>query len=626
MTILQAGARRLADAEPPARTGEADVELVGVTKAFGGSAAVDDVSLAIRPGEFFSLLGPSGCGKTTTLRMIGGFEQPSRGEIRIKGAPMAGLPPNRRPTNMVFQQLALFPHLSVFENIAFGLRVARVAAPEVRRRVDGAVSLVSLEGYESRLASQLSGGQQQRVALARALVNEPSVLLLDEPFAALDLKLRTQMQRELKAIQQRLKTTFVFVTHDQGEAFGMSDRVALLNRGRIEQLGQPRDLYDRPLTPFAATFVGETNLFDAKVVRREGAQALAQADGLSFVVPAGDLQPGDRAVLSLRPERIDLVAPGTQGAVPATVAAVIFQGHVARLTLKSRGGSRSRRCRPQSRRGGGVRHRRSGGGRLAAGRRGGAAAMMAVPISAAPAVRWLLLPAALLLIFAFALPLALFFAQAFHAYSNGKVGADWTLATLNAFLTDPFHLETLYNSFYLAAIVTIICLLIAYPIALVMIRRRGTVLFTFLGIVIFSPVLVSIIVRAYGWQLLLANNGVVNSILLELGLVDRPVRLMFNWLGVIVSMVHVELPFMLFPLLTVLMQLPRGLVEAGHDLGATEFQVWRRIVLPLSLPGVLAGCQVVFSTAISAFASPTVLGGGRVRVMPVTIYQSVVGL
>ena len=246
--------------------------------------------------------------------------------------------------------------------------------------------------------------------------------------------------------------------------------------------------------------------------------------------------------------------------------------------------------------------------------------------SAAPAVRWLLLPAALLLIFAFALPLALFFAQAFHAYSNGKVGADWTLATLNAFLTDPFHLETLYNSFYLAAIVTIICLLIAYPIALVMIRRRGTVLFTFLGIVIFSPVLVSIIVRAYGWQLLLANNGVVNSILLELGLVDRPVRLMFNWLGVIVSMVHVELPFMLFPLLTVLMQLPRGLVEAGHDLGATEFQVWRRIVLPLSLPGVLAGCQVVFSTAISAFASPTVLGGGRVRVMPVTIYQSVVGL
>lgn len=252
--------------------------------------------------------------------------------------------------------------------------------------------------------------------------------------------------------------------------------------------------------------------------------------------------------------------------------------------------------------------------------------MIAVPISAAPAVRWLLLPAALLLIFAFALPLALFFAQAFHAYSNGKVGADWTLATLNAFLTDPFHLETLYNSFYLAAIVTIICLLIAYPIALVMIRRRGTVLFTFLGIVIFSPVLVSIIVRAYGWQLLLANNGVVNSILLELGLVDRPVRLMFNWLGVIVSMVHVELPFMLFPLLTVLMQLPRGLVEAGHDLGATEFQVWRRIVLPLSLPGVLAGCQVVFSTAISAFASPTVLGGGRVRVMPVTIYQSVVEL
>jgi putative spermidine/putrescine transport system permease protein len=244
----------------------------------------------------------------------------------------------------------------------------------------------------------------------------------------------------------------------------------------------------------------------------------------------------------------------------------------------------------------------------------------------APAIRWLLLPPAVAMAAAFALPVALFFSQAFHTASRGRVSEDWSLATFQTFLTDPFHLETLYNSFYLAAVVTLICLVVAYPIALVMIRRRGTLLFAVLAVIIFSPVLVSIIVRAYGWQLLLANNGAVNSLLMSLGLIDRPLRLMFNWLGVIVSMVHVELPFMLFPLLTVLLQLPRGLVEAAQDLGASEFQVFRRVILPLSLPGVLAGCQVVFSTAVSAFASPTILGGGRVRVMPVTIYQNIVGL
>lgn len=252
--------------------------------------------------------------------------------------------------------------------------------------------------------------------------------------------------------------------------------------------------------------------------------------------------------------------------------------------------------------------------------------MTALASSRAPAIRWLLAPPMLLLAVIFAVPVLLFFVQSLHTFAEGRVSADWSLATYAKFLGDSFHLATLGNSVYLAAIVTVITLVVAYPIALVMVRRRGTVLFAVLALVIFSPVLVSIIVRAYGWQLILANNGVVNFVLMELGLVERPIRLMFNWFGVIVSMVHVELPFMLFPLLTVLLQLPRGLVEAAQDLGASEFEVWRRVILPLSLPGVLAGSQIVFSTAISAFASPTILGGGRVRVMPVAIYQNIVGL
>jgi putative spermidine/putrescine transport system permease protein len=243
-----------------------------------------------------------------------------------------------------------------------------------------------------------------------------------------------------------------------------------------------------------------------------------------------------------------------------------------------------------------------------------------------PAARWLAAPALALLLAAFAVPLLLFLLQSLHRFIAGQVSPDWSFATLGAFVTDPFQLETLLNSFTLGAIVTLLTLVFAYPVALFMAERRGTWVFAALALVVFSPVLVSIIVRAYGWQLLLANNGVANAVLRDLGLIDRPARLMFNWFGVIVSMIHVELPFMLFPILTVLLQIPRALKEAAQDLGASEFETWRRAVLPLSLPGILSGSQIVFTTAISAFASPTILGGGRVRVMPVSIYQNIVGL
>jgi putative spermidine/putrescine transport system permease protein len=240
--------------------------------------------------------------------------------------------------------------------------------------------------------------------------------------------------------------------------------------------------------------------------------------------------------------------------------------------------------------------------------------------------RLLAAPGIAVLVVGFIVPVLLFFAQSLHSFAAGKVSADWTLATFVTFVTDPFHLATLLNSAILSAMVTLITLVMAYPVALMMSNWRGSLVFAILALIVFSPVLVSIIVRAYGWQLLLTNDGVVNYLLQRLGLIARPVRLMFNWTGVVISIVHVELPFMVFPILTVLLQLPPSLGEAARDLGAGDFAAWRRVTLPLSVPGVLAGCQIVFTTAISAFASPTILGGGRVRVMPVTIYQNIIGL
>jgi spermidine/putrescine transport system ATP-binding protein len=292
---------------------EADVRLDRVTKRFGDVTAVDDLSLEIRHGEFFSLLGPSGCGKTTTLRLIGGFEEVTSGTVYVGGVDVTDLPPFKRATNTVFQNYALFPHLNVFENIAFGLRRRKTPSNEVRHQVEFMLNLVELPGYERRRPSQLSGGQQQRVALARALVNNPSVLLLDEPLGALDLKLRKQMQIELKRIQGELGITFIFVTHDQEEAMTMSDRIAVMRSGHIEQLGTPEELYERPATEFVAGFLGVSNLLDAEVIGRNGTFAdLRVADGSVVRAPNGSVSNGDRVRIGIRPEKLH-VHPLTDG-------------------------------------------------------------------------------------------------------------------------------------------------------------------------------------------------------------------------------------------------------------------------------------------------------------------------
>jgi spermidine/putrescine transport system ATP-binding protein len=293
--------------------GVQSVELQSVTKRFGTLVAVDDLSLELSGGEFFTLLGPSGCGKTTTLRMVAGFERPSEGEIRIEGADVAGLPPHKRPTNTVFQSYALFPHLSVEDNVAFGLKRKRVPKREIAERVTGELERVGLSAEAKRRPAQLSGGMQQRVALARALVNLPKVLLLDEPLGALDLKLRKGLQIELKRIQREVGITFVYVTHDQEEALTMSDRIAVMNRGRVEQVGVPEDVYERPATTFVAGFIGVSNLMPATVkgpdeVRLDQGQTVkARTDGLS---------PGERCFAVVRPEKLQ-IEPFDSGGTPS---------------------------------------------------------------------------------------------------------------------------------------------------------------------------------------------------------------------------------------------------------------------------------------------------------------------
>jgi len=287
-----------------------DVRLVDVVKRFGEMVAVDHIDLEVQDGEFFSLLGPSGCGKTTTLRMIGGFEQPTSGLIELQGEDVTWLPPFRRNVNTVFQNYALFPHLTIYENVAFGLRRKGVKDSEVKSRVGDMLKLVELPGFEARKPGQISGGQAQRVALARALINKPAVLLLDEPLGALDLKLRKQMQVELKRIQQEVGITFIYVTHDQEEAMTMSDRIAVMNKGRYEQLGDPESLYERPTTTFVAGFLGVSNLLPGTTDGTADAYALVKlADDTRIRVPRALVNGSTSLQVGIRPEKIRLSEP-----------------------------------------------------------------------------------------------------------------------------------------------------------------------------------------------------------------------------------------------------------------------------------------------------------------------------
>jgi spermidine/putrescine transport system ATP-binding protein len=322
-----------------------DVKLVDVVKKFGETVAVDHINLEVLDGEFFSLLGPSGCGKTTTLRMIGGFEAPTSGFIALQGQDVTWLPPYKRNVNTVFQNYALFPHLTIFENVAFGLRRKGAKDSEVKGRVKEMLALVELPGYEARKPNQISGGQAQRVALARALINKPAVLLLDEPLGALDLKLRKQMQVELKRIQQGVGITFIYVTHDQEEAMTMSDRIAVMNSGRYEQLADPESLYERPATRFVAGFLGVSNLLAGTSDGSADGYALIRlADDTRIRVPAALVNGSTLVEVGVRPEKIRLSAADdtrTQGAntLDGVIRDASYLGVSTQYIVEARGGA-----------------------------------------------------------------------------------------------------------------------------------------------------------------------------------------------------------------------------------------------------------------------------------------------
>ncbi len=314
------------------------ITLTSVTKQFGDTVAVDDVSLQIEGGEFFSLLGPSGCGKTTTLRVIGGFVYPTTGEVSINGEIMAEMPPYRRPVNTVFQNYALFPHKTVAQNIAFGLQMKKIAKSEILDAVERSLDLIQLPGYGDRKPSELSGGERQRVALARALINEPTILLLDEPLSALDLKLRKQMQLELKALQRKVGITFVYVTHDQGEALALSDRLAVMNNGRILQVGTPSEIYDSPRNRFVADFIGISNFLEGMLIS-ESEILLTTEPPLKIATAPNSAVPLNTPVtVAIRPERFDLRTtplPDIPNFLPGVIQDESYLGTTLQYTVQT---------------------------------------------------------------------------------------------------------------------------------------------------------------------------------------------------------------------------------------------------------------------------------------------------
>jgi spermidine/putrescine transport system ATP-binding protein len=307
--------------QAPAQERRAVIELRHIHVSFDGTAALSDLNLSIYDGEFVTLLGPSGCGKTTTLRLIGGFLEPNEGDVLLDGVRCNTTPPHKRRVNTIFQRYALFPHLNVYKNVAFGLKLLKLPKTEVETRVESLLKTVNLIGFAQRSVDSLSGGQQQRVAIARALAVRPKVLLLDEPLGALDLKLRKDMQIELKTIQKQLGITFVYVTHDQEEALSMSDRVVVMNEGKIQQIGSPKDIYDEPSNAFVADFMGESNILDG-VMQRD---FLVRFAGRGFACVDKGFSPGERVDVVLRPEDIDLVAPG-EGQLQGVITQQTFMG------------------------------------------------------------------------------------------------------------------------------------------------------------------------------------------------------------------------------------------------------------------------------------------------------------
>jgi spermidine/putrescine transport system permease protein len=602
---------------------EADaIEARRVTKVFGAGpnavTALDAVSITVRKNEFFTLLGPSGCGKTTLLRMIAGFEYPTDGAILLEGRDIASLPPFKRPVNTVFQNYALFPHLTVAENIAFGLEMLGRPRAEIEARVAEMLRLVRMETLAARRTDQISGGQQQRVALARALAPQPRVLLLDEPLSALDYKLRKEMQIELKRLQHETGITFIFVTHDQEEALSMSDRIAVMSKGHVLQIGAPREIYEHPADRFVAAFIGESNFLDGTVAAADDRTAEARGPG-NRGRPAGEH--------GARRPRVTRRAPrGHAGG-----DALHRRGHP--LSCPAAGRDDRHGLRPQpARREQPARRGRAGRRRISGGLGPGAGGMMGVVahdtgLSARARDirrRWLLSAPALAVIFVAAVgPLFVMLLYSFMVkgdYGDVKFGQlsleGWFSVFLERDIFDDTvgiadaHLSIFWRSLRLSLATTAITLLLGFPTAyFIATRPRHTRdVWVFL---ITIPFWTNLLIRTFAMQEFIRNEGLLNTLLIRLDLIDQPIQMMYTDVAILLGMAYVYLPLMVLPLYASMEKLDFRLVEAAYDLYAGRWQVLRRIILPLVKPGVIAGSILVFIPSLGAYVTPRILGGGK---------------
>ena len=579
------------------------IDIINITKSYDENVILDQLNLYIRENEFLTLLGPSGCGKTTLLRILGGFETPDSGDIIFDGKNINNLPPNRRQLNTVFQKYALFSHMSIAENIAFGLKIKGKSKGYIRDKIHYALKLVNLEGYGDRTPDSLSGGQQQRIAIARAIVNEPKVILLDEPLGALDLKLRQDMQYELIRLKNELGITFVYVTHDQEEALTMSDTIVVMNQGYIQQIGTPEDIYNEPQNAFVADFIGDSNILPATMVDDKVVKMLG-AVWKCVDVGFGRNKPVDAVI---RPEDIDLVKPG-EGVIDGVVTNLIFKGvhyemevlannyellvHSTDLfpvgtevgiqvdpfdiqIMKNRNLKMRRLLH--------LKHRK----------------LLAGPYLFW-AVSFVIIP--LLMIVYYGL--------------TDKEG-HFTFSNLGM-MTSQENLKALGLALLLSLISTLICLVLAYPLAMILSEKNMNQT-SFIVLIFILPMWMNFLLRTLAWQTLLEKNGVINNILHFLHL---PEQSLINTPGAIVlGMVYNFLPFMILPIYNVLAKIDRDVLYAARDLGANNMQTFFKIILPLSVPGVISGITMVFVPSLTTFVISDLLGGSKILLIGNVIEQ-----
>ena len=539
------------------------VSLNDVVVSFDQETVLNNISLDIKDKEFVTLLGPSGCGKTTTLRIIGGFLSPDKGNVIFEGKNITNLPPYKRNVNTVFQKYALFPHLNVYENIAFGLRVKKLAESEIKTRVGEMLDLVNLKGFENRAVQNLSGGQQQRVAIARALVNRPKVLLLDEPLGALDLKLRKEMQTELKRIQQSLEITFVYVTHDQEEALTMSDTVVVMKDGNIQQIGAPVDIYNEPKNAFVADFIGESNIIEG-IMLCDRKVLICSREFECVDSGFGENAPVD---VVIRPEDITLIS-SEDAKIKGIVRSVTFKGVHYEMVIDTSEFSW-------------LIHSTKA-----------AEVNSEVGISFGPddihiMAVFVIVPLIMVAYFAF--------------FGDGEV---FTLEHIK----DAAQYGGIFaRSIWLAAVATVICLIISYPLAFILSRMETKSQSTMLMIVML-PMWMNFLLRTYAWMTILGNEGVLNYLFGLVGL--GPFRMLNTQGAIVLGMVYNYLPYMILPLYSVMEKIDNSVLEAAQDLGCGRTQALIRVVVPLSLPGIMSGITMVFVPAISTFIISRMLGGG----------------